>query len=227
MILELENIYKHFYLNNSEEKLQILDNLNLSVEKGDTIAITGPSGSGKSTLLNIIGTLDIPSSGSVKLNGSELTKLNNNQLSDIRNENIGFVFQLHHLLPQLNLLDNILLPTLNCTDKSKKKLSNERARFLLNEVGLSERINQYPGELSGGECQRAAVVRALINEPEILLADEPTGSLDYSNSEQISELLLHLNKTQNVTLITVTHSQDIANQMNKNYLLNQGNLILQ
>ena len=227
MILELENIYKHFYLNNSEEKLQILDNLNLSVEKGDTIAITGPSGSGKSTLLNIIGTLDVPSSGSVKLNGSELTKLNNNQLSDIRNENIGFVFQLHHLLPQLNLLDNVLLPTLNCTDKSKKKLSNERARFLLNEVGLSERTNQYPGELSGGECQRAAVVRALINEPEILLADEPTGSLDYSNSEQISELLLHLNKTQNVTLITVTHSQDIANQMNKKYLLNQGNLILQ
>ena len=224
MITELENISKAYLNSNSGIKREVLSDINLSVGKGDALSIVGPSGSGKSTLLNIIGTLDLPTSGIVRIVDNEINQYTQNQLAEIRNSKIGFIFQSHHLLPQLNLLENVLLPTLPLKDKSKKKQALERAINLLEYVGLSDHISQFPGQLSGGECQRAAVVRAIINEPELILADEPTGSLDKEAAEKIGELLSKINKEQNVALIVVTHSIQLANKIGNIYNLSDGKM---
>lgn len=224
MIIELENIFKSYQNNSTSSQYKVLDNISLKINSGDSIAIVGPSGCGKSTLLNILGTLDKPSLGIIKIDNDDISKFNDKKLAEIRNQKIGFVFQLHHLLPQLNLLENVLLPTLILKDSKLKEAAKIRAFELLKSVGLEEKIKQYPGQLSGGECQRTAVVRALVNQPEIILADEPTGSLDQESAEQIGELLSKINKEQNVALVFVTHSLELANKMKVIYKLNNGKL---
>jgi len=225
MIVELDKISKYYQNSGTSVKQEVLKELSLDVQKGDSIAVIGPSGSGKSTLLNIIGTLDIPNSGIVKLNGNEISKLNENQLAEIRSMNIGFVFQMHHLLQQLSLIENVLVPVILQKDKAMKKAAYNRALDLLNSVGLANDIHKRPGQLSGGESQRATVVRALINEPQLILADEPTGSLDKESAEQMGELLSEINKKHQVAMIVVTHSQELANKMDVVYKLLDGKLV--
>ncbi|MCF8297532.1 MAG: ABC transporter ATP-binding protein [Saprospiraceae bacterium] len=225
MIVELKNICKT-YENESGVKREVLNEISLNIKSSDSIAIVGPSGCGKSTLLNIIGTLDLPTSGTVIFKGNEVQNLSENQLAEIRNENIGFVFQQHHLLPQLNLLENVLLPLIPLKDKNKKKTAQARAMELLQSIGLKEKIHQRPGQMSVGECQRAAVVRALINQPDLILADEPTGSLDQESAEQMGNLLSEIHKKQNVALIVVTHSMELANKMDAVFKLVNGQLVI-
>lgn len=198
----------------------VLNGLNLDVDKGETIAIVGPSGTGKTTLLNIIGTLDKADSGTVLFENTKLNELNKKQLSSFRNQKIGMIFQLHHLLPQCTLWENVLVPTIPLNDKSGE--TEKRAEALLKRTGIWEQRFQKPSELSGGECQRAAVVRALINRPSLILADEPTGALDEENAETLAKLLLELNHEQNTALIVVTHSQTLASKMNTVYNLHAG-----
>lgn len=191
-MLEIKNLSKSF-VSGSGVKRIILDQLNLNVKTGEKIAIVGPSGSGKTSLLNLIGTLDHPDSGDILLDNEAVFKKNENELAAFRNQSIGFIFQLHHLLPQLSLIDNVLLPVL--AQKSKiGKTEQELAEQLIKSLGLVEVKYQKPAQLSGGECQRAAVARALINQPKLLLADEPTGALDENSSEQLSDLILGLTK---------------------------------
>ncbi len=222
MIIELDNITKTYINGGAGIKREVLKGISLSVEKGGVLSIVGPSGSGKSTLLNIIGTLDKASSGNMKLDDKDISQFNDNQLAELRNQKIGFIFQSHHLLPQLNILENVLVPTIPLKDKKLKELSMERALSLLEYVGLKDRMHQLPGQLSGGEAQRTAVVRALINEPEIILADEPTGSLDLDSAEMIGELLSKINKEKNVALIVVTHSLSLANRIGNIYSITNG-----
>ena len=202
--------------------LRILDGISAELERGQNMAIIGDSGSGKSTFLHIAGTLDSPSSGTVCLMGSDLTELNENQLAQFRNEHIGFIFQEHHLLPQLTALENVLLPMVatNATDSN----SIQRGKDLLDSVGLSDRLNHRPAALSGGERQRVAVARALIREPILLLADEPTGSLDQANAEKTGQLLLDLQCQHNMILICVTHSSKLASVFQNNKRLVDGRL---
>ena len=221
MLLKLEKITK-FY---SKDRT-ILDQLDLEIKAGERIAIVGPSGSGKTTLLNLIGTLDRPDSGKMYFEDQDLSAFSDQQLAKFRNEKIGFVFQLHHLLPQLTLLENILLPTL--TDKKLQgKESVERAHKLISRMGLSEVSHQKPSELSGGECQRTAVARALINRPKLILADEPTGALDQKSAFNLTDLLVELNQEEGVTLIVVTHSMDVARKMDRIYKLENGKLTIE
>lgn len=225
MIIELNKISKHYEIAGSSNKREVLNDVSLQIKTGDSIAIVGPSGSGKSTLLNIIGTLDRPTSGSVFFDEKDMLTFDDNQLAKIRNTKIGFVFQVHHLLPQLNLLENVLVPVIPIQDKSKRNEANDRAMDLIDFVGLTDKINQRPGQMSVGECQRTAVVRALINEPEILLADEPTGSLDQESAEQLGMLLQDINSKQNIATVVVTHSEKLANKMNKIYKITNGKLV--
>ena len=219
-MLELISVSKS-YDSPADIREDVLIDINLKVEKGKSVAIVGPSGSGKSTLLNLIGALDRPTSGSVIIDGTDLASQNDTQLAAIRNKRIGFVFQLHHLLPQCSVLENILLPTL--ADKSSQANDcNQRAIELLKQVDLENRMHYRPSQLSGGQRQRVAVVRALINKPDLLLADEPTGSLDRDNSENIAKLLVEINKRQNVTLVVVTHSTQIAEHMDEMLMLING-----
>jgi lipoprotein-releasing system ATP-binding protein len=204
------------------EPLQILADLDLSLSAGENLAIVGPSGSGKSTLLHILGTLDTPTSGSVALDGTDPFALGDSELAKYRNENIGFVFQEHYLLPQLTVLENVLVPTLAQGNLSEAE--TERARQLLERVGLSDRLTHRPGELSGGERQRVAVARSLIMDPVLLLADEPTGSLDYSNAASVAELLIELQTTDQRMLVVVTHSAEIASLLQKQHVLEAGRL---
>lgn len=226
MLAELRHISKYYEQSGSFIRNQVLDDISLQITDNERIAIVGPSGSGKSTLLNIIGTLDKPSSGILFLDESPVEQLNENQLSGIRNNFIGFVFQMHYLLPQLTLLENVLLPLLPQKDKTILKSAHERALYLINRVGLSNHLNRFPSQLSVGECQRTAVVRAIINKPKLLLADEPTGSLDSANAGQLANLLTELNLEQNVALVIVTHSMELAGKMDKIFLLREGKLIL-
>ena len=226
MIVELKNISKYYQNSGSDKKRIILDDLSLAITKGESIAVVGPSGSGKSSLLNVIGSLDTVNSGSVIFDGEDLSKKNEKELANFRNQNLGFVFQSHHLLPQLNLIENVLLPFIPVRDKKQKQEAEKRALELLDFVGLSELIYQRPGQMSGGECQRAAVVRALIHEPNLLLADEPTGSLDKIAAEQLGDLLVSINEKQGVSVVVVTHSMDLAKKMKKIYQLEEGKLNL-
>lgn len=202
----------------------VLDGVDLEVSRGESVAILGPSGCGKTTLLNIIGTLDRPDGGEVRLEGQDLARLKARELAGVRNRQIGFVFQMHHLLPQCTVLENVLVPTLATTNEGLRDAAPERARRLLERVGLGARLRYRPGQLSGGERQRVAVVRALINEPQLLLADEPTGALDRASSVTLAQLLGDLNQEMGVTLIVVTHSLDLARRMQRVLELRDGRL---
>jgi ABC-type lipoprotein export system ATPase subunit len=215
MLLELTHVAKSY------STVEVLRDVNLQLAAGEPVAIIGPSGSGKSTLLNIMGALDVPTSGSARLDGRDLNGLTENELAGIRNRQIGFIFQLHHLLPQCTVLENVLIPTLAAPTADRQ----DRAEHLLERVGLKHRLDHRPGQLSGGECQRVAVVRALINQPKLLLADEPTGSLDHAAAANLGQLLLELNKEEGVALVLVTHSLELAKQLPKAVELRDGILI--
>jgi lipoprotein-releasing system ATP-binding protein len=221
--LQVTNLAKKFPTAAGE--LSILEDVNLLLDDGQNLAIVGPSGSGKSTLLQIVGTLDSPTSGSVQLEGIKPFELSAQELSRFRNRKIGFVFQEHHLLPQLSALENVLLPVL--AGGSVTLGNADRARMLLAKVGLAERAEHLPSELSGGERQRVAVARALICEPVLLLADEPTGSLDQANAESIGKLLLEIQRDSGATLICVTHSQTLAENFQRRAELKRGRLEFQ
>ena len=224
-LLRLVGVTKRFDSPGNSAAITILSEVSLEVQKGESVAIVGPSGSGKSTLLHIIGTLDRPSSGAVSLDGQELGALDDKQLALVRNRQIGFVFQSHYLLPQCTVLENVLVPTLASPDAAARNGASARAERLLKRVGLGERLHHRPGQLSGGEQQRVAVVRALINQPQLLLADEPTGSLDQASAGELSQLLLELNREEGVTLIVVTHARELAQRMGRVLELKQGRLV--
>lgn len=211
IVLRLEDVHKQ-YERTDREPVPVLHGISFTIRRGDSLAIVGPSGCGKSTLLNILGSLDSPTRGSIQLDGEELAHLSEPELATIRNQKIGFIFQSHHLLPQCSVFENILIPTLADTGRAPADAS-EHARQLLERVGLGHRLTHRPGQLSGGECQRAAVVRSLINRPSLILADEPTGALDHSTAESLGDLLVELNRDDQVTLIVVTHSAGLAAKM--------------
>lgn len=215
------NIVKEF--DTPSQKLRILDGVSLELERGQNVAIVGESGSGKSTFLHIVGTLDQATSGKVELLGKDVSGLSGDQLASHRNSNIGFIFQQHHLLPQLSALDNVLVPTLAVGKPDAASI--ERAKGLLESVGLADRMTHKPGLLSGGEQQRVAVARALIGEPTLLLADEPTGSLDSTNAEALGELLLNVQKKSNAILICVTHSTRLAENFSTTRRLEGGKFV--
>jgi lipoprotein-releasing system ATP-binding protein len=223
VLLKLVEVSKEYDSTAQVDQVIVLNGINLEVQAGETLAIVGPSGSGKSTLLNIIGTLDRPTSGQVKLDGEDIHQLDDLQLATVRNQRIGFIFQAHHLLPQCSVLENVLVPTL-ASRKNHRSGTEERARRLLKRVGLGARLNHRPGELSGGERQRVAVVRALINQPKLLLADEPTGALDRASAHNLAQLLVELNEEEGVTLIVVTHAFDLAQRMQEVYEIREGKL---
>jgi lipoprotein-releasing system ATP-binding protein len=225
MIVELQNICKSYKNQMSGSVRDVLKNIDLTVSKGDLISVVGPSGCGKSTLLNIIGTMDNPDSGNVNFQGRIINDLNSGELAVIRNKKIGFVFQQHHLLPQLSLMENVLLPLITEKDKKVKTIAMNRAKELISWVGLADVVHQFPSQLSVGECQRAAVVRALINEPEIILADEPTGSLDEKSAMELVDLLISLNAENGQAVVMVTHASKLAEKMKKMYQLSNGSLI--
>jgi len=202
--------------------LVILRDASLSLSSGESAAIMGPSGSGKSTLLNILGALEPPTSGTVTLDGTNPFTLNDRDLAQFRNRSVGFIFQDHHLLPQCSALENVLLPTLAGHDGTP---ATDRAQRLLRRVGLTERTDHRPGELSGGERQRVAICRALINQPAVLLADEPTGNLDRTISEGIADLLLEIHREEGTILVIVTHSDKLAARFQHRWELNDGQLL--
>ncbi len=213
-MLELVHVGKIYPSAQDGDGVRVLKDVSLKVEKAQSIVIVGPSGCGKSTLLNIVGALDRPTSGQVLFDGLDLAGLDETELARIRNKQIGFVFQLHHLLPQCTVLENVLVPTLaDRSHPSARQQTYARAVELLERVGLKEFLLRRPGELSGGQRQRVAVVRALINKPRLLLADEPTGSLDRDASQNIADLLVELNRTEQVALIVVTHSLELAGRI--------------
>ena len=221
-LLQLKNISREFSSTEGGAPLEVLRGLSMDVARGESIAIVGPSGCGKSTLLNLIGTLDQPTYGAIAFDGRDLIALNDDELALLRNREMGFIFQNHHLLPQCTVMENVLVPTLAHGRATAD--DEERARNLLNRVGLGERLSHRPGQLSGGERQRVAVVRALINQPQLLLADEPTGALDQTTADQLGQLLVELNAEENVTLITVTHSEKLAGRMARTVELKDGQI---
>jgi lipoprotein-releasing system ATP-binding protein len=202
--------------------LPVLRDVSLDVQRGEALAVMGPSGSGKSTLLHLLGTLDRPTSGTVRIEGTDPFALPERLLADFRNKNIGFVFQDHHLLPQCSVLENVLIPTLVGHDEPATVQA--RARHLLERVGLSGRLDHRPAELSGGERQRVAVARALIHRPVLLLADEPTGNLDRRSARVVGQLLLELHREENTILIVVTHSQELADTFPRTAVMDDGRL---
>ncbi len=221
-MLELIHVAKDYPSPGGAKSCTVLKDITLKVSAGESLAVVGQSGSGKSTLLNIIGALDRPSRGKVLLDGNDLGELGDSALAKLRSGQIGFVFQLHHLLPQCTVLENVLLPTIAAGNSKLRKQARTRAAEFLERVGLTGLENHRPGELSGGQRQRAAVVRALINKPELLLADEPTGSLDADSAQDISDLLVELNRSEQVTLIVVTHWPNLAQKMEKMLYLADG-----
>jgi lipoprotein-releasing system ATP-binding protein len=224
-LLKLSNVTLRYESGGEAAAVEVLKGVSLEVSRGESLAIMGPSGSGKSTLLNIIGTLDRATGGEVILTGQDLSRLDDVKLAAVRNRQIGFVFQAHHLLPQCTVMENVLVPTLADKDGDARKNAPERAERLLKRVGLGERMTHRPGQLSGGERQRVAVVRALINQPQLLLADEPTGALDRAASDQLAQLLLELNREEGVTLIVVTHAPELARKMGRVLELKDGVLV--
>ena len=224
-LLKLENVSKSYRAAEGAAPIPVLQNVSLEILPGESLSIIGPSGSGKSTLLNIMGTLDRADSGKVSLGEKDLSAQDESALAAIRNREIGFIFQAHHLLPHCSVWENVLVPTLAEKKSATTTGTEQRAERLLKRVGLSERVHHRPGQLSGGERQRVAVVRALINEPKLLLADEPTGALDRASAEELARLLIELNREENVTLIVVTHSLDLARQMQRLFEIQNGQLV--
>ena len=220
MLLELQNIVKSFGSPEEPGYREVLRGLSLKVRRGELIAILGPSGSGKTTLLNIAGTLDTPDSGEVLFNGESMRGASHLSLDQFRNREIGFVFQFHHLLPQCSLIENILIPTI--PQKQKGRNGMAYAEKLMKQVGIWVYRHKLPGKLSGGECQRAAIVRAMINQPSLLLADEPTGALDGKNVDNLADLLIQMNKEEGLAVIMVTHSEQLASRMQRVYRIEEG-----
>ena len=218
-ILELKDICKDYQ--QGREPVRVLKNINLTVEQGDYLAIMGPSGSGKTTLMNIIGCLDVPTSGSYALEGRDLKDLSDDDLAEVRNKHIGFVFQSFHLLPKMDALDNVALPLLYADVPLKER--RERAAEALKAVGLEERIHFLPNQLSGGQCQRVAIARAIVGKPALLLADEPTGALDTKAGNQIMEIFRRLSG-EGMTIIMITHEPSIAACADKTYRILDGEL---
>jgi lipoprotein-releasing system ATP-binding protein len=206
------------------EAIQVLDRLDLTLAAGETAAIIGPSGCGKSTLLNLLGALDRPTSGSITIGDQDISTFSEEQAAAFRNHSLGFIFQQQHLLPQLNVLENVLVPRLAGDWQEPAADTEKRALRLLETVGLSDRLHHLPWQLSGGEKLRTAVARALINRPKLILADEPTGSLDPASTDTIADLLLSLNRDHCVTLIVVTHNAALAQRMGKTFELRSGKL---
>ena len=215
-MIELRNIHKSY------GSLEVLKGIFLTIPRGEVVAIVGPSGAGKSTLLQIMGTLDQPTSGTVSYDGDDLRSLSDSQLSHFRNSNIGFVFQQHRLLPEFTLLENVMLSALIGGMAAKE--AEAKAKELIKMVGLSGRIGHKPGELSGGECQRTAVARALINSPKVVLADEPSGSLDSRNREELHALFFEINRTMGTTFAIVTHDDSLASLCHKIIHLRDGQI---
>ncbi len=211
MRIEVRGLHKSYWLNDAE--IPVLKGVDLVIEGGEYVAITGPSGVGKSTLLHVLGTLDIPSAGSVFMDGIDVFAQSPAEVARFRNKNIGFVFQFHHLLPEFTALENAMMPSLISRKPSSDAM--RRAKELLNEVGLGHRTHHRPGELSGGEQQRVALARALMNDPRILLADEPTGNLDEATGAGIHEIIERLNRERGVTAIVVTHNPRLADRMSR------------
>ena len=220
-ILELKQVGKWY---ESDPDRRILDGLDLVVDESRRFAIVGPSGCGKSTLLNIIGTLDEPNEGEVIVGGASTVGLSEPELARVRSREIGFIFQMHHLLPQCTALENVLVPTLANQDGGDPAEAAERARSLLDRVGLADKVDSLPGQLSGGERQRVAVVRSLINRPRLLLADEPTGALDEDNATRLVDLLVDLNESEGLALVVVTHDTSIAASVGEIRTLRNGKL---
>jgi lipoprotein-releasing system ATP-binding protein len=220
MSLRVEHLDKDYPTPSSP--LSVLRDVSLEIQRGEAVAVMGPSGSGKSTLLHILGTLDRPTRGSVRLGDQDPFALSEPKLADFRNRSIGFVFQDHHLLPQCSVLENVLIPTLAGRDDHAK--TKEWALTLLERVGLSGRLNHRPAELSGGERQRVAVARALIHHPPLLLADEPTGNLDRAKADEIGRLLLDLHREEQTILVVVTHSRRLADLLPRVLIMDDGRL---
>ena len=218
-ILKMTDICKDYQ--QGKEPVRVLKNINLTVEKGDYLAIMGPSGSGKTTLMNLIGCLDVPTSGSYELDGKNLKDLSDDELADIRNRHLGFVFQSFHLLPKMTALDNVALPLLYGGVALKER--RERAAEALKAVGLEERMDFFPNQLSGGQCQRVAIARAIVGNPDLLLADEPTGALDTKSGNQIMEIFRRLSQ-EGMTIIMITHEPSIAECADRTYRILDGEL---
>lgn len=210
-MIDIKDVYKSY--ENGPQKVDVLKGISLQVKQAEVVVIMGPSGVGKSTLLHLIGALDLPTSGEINIAGHNVHTLRNDSLARFRNNSIGFVFQFHHLLPEFTALENILIPAMMYGKLSAEK--EEYARHILDEVGLSHRLNHKPRELSGGEQQRVAVGRALVNQPKVILADEPTGNLDKKSGESLYSLLLDLNRKLKQTLIIVTHNENMTSQASR------------
>ena len=216
-VIFTENLTKSY----EKGSIKALDGVNLVIERGDFVSIIGPSGSGKSTLLNMLGGLDKPTSGTVIIDGVDITK--EKDLSELRSAKVGFIFQLHNLIPNLNALDNVEIPLIGTGMKEKEM--KQRAKYLLEAVGLGDRMKQKPNKLSGGQRQRIAIARALVNNPSIILADEPTGSLDTKTGARILDLLRNIQENNNVTLIIVTHDPEVAAMANRTIKIRDGRII--
>lgn len=219
--VEVEGVHKEF--EHGGRTLRVLTGIDLALEAGERVAIMGASGAGKSTLLHVLGTLDLPTRGSIRFDGEEITRMSPARLADFRNRSIGFVFQFHHLLNEFTALENAMMPGL--IQRRPRGEAEERAREVLARVGLAERLAHKPGELSGGEQQRVALARAMVLEPALLLADEPTGNLDRRTGEEIHELFVELNRERGTTLLVVTHNPDLAGMMPRVLEMEDGGLV--
>lgn len=219
-IIELKDIKKSFGKENA--KVDVLKGINLEIEEGEMLAVLGASGAGKSTMMHIMGGLEKPSSGAVIYKGKEIYSIDSNSISRLRNEEIRFVFQSHHLLPEFTALENVMMPVL--IGRKSKEEAREIGRKLLDEVGLSHRLDHKSGELSGGEQQRVAVARALVMSPRLLLADEPTGNLDSKTGEDVFNTIIELNKLKGVTFVMVTHNEGLALKMGRQVVVRDGRI---
>jgi lipoprotein-releasing system ATP-binding protein len=223
-LLSLSHVSKSYREPGTDAQVPVLRDISMVMEAGESLAIVGPSGCGKSTLLNLLGTLDSPDAGEYILDGESVGGCDARRLAELRSQKIGFIFQLHHLMPQCTVLENVLLPSLALTNRPSADALRQRAESLLASVGLQDRHSWKPDQLSGGERQRVAVVRALINQPKLILADEPTGALDEKNAESLTSLLLDLQRTTGVSLVMVTHHPAQASRMGRVLKIHEGSL---
>ena len=213
---------KGIQLHKKFNDLNVLNGINISIAEREIVSIVGKSGAGKTTLLQILGTLEKPSSGKVLYDEKNVFDLNENELADFRNKNVGFVFQFHHLLPEFTALENVCIPAF--ISKISQKIAVEKAEYLLNQMGIADRLNHKPSELSGGEQQRVSVARALVNDPKVILADEPSGNLDSKSAEKLHELFFKLRELNNQTFVIVTHNNKLADLADKKIIINDGNI---
>ena len=213
---------KGIQLHKKFNDLNVLNGIDISIAEREIVSIVGKSGAGKTTLLQILGTLEKPSIGKVLYDEKNVFDLNENELADFRNKNVGFVFQFHHLLPEFTALENVCIPAF--ISKISRKIAVEKAEYLLNQMGIADRLDHKPSELSGGEQQRVSVARALINDPKVILADEPSGNLDSKSAEKLHELFFKLRELNNQTFVIVTHNNKLANLADKKIIINDGNI---